>query len=106
MYIIIVVIRLFTLISHQSVLKNRLPAVAGYLYGLNAMVLSIRVFGNIVESKKVTGSIQIALFQVMVAVVAISGQFLIVAVAFSLAFTKIFVTQISYDEDNITKPHG
>jgi hypothetical protein len=98
MYIIIVILRLIGLASYQTaVSKNRLLAVTGYMYGLNAMILSLRVFGNIMESKKVTGSIQIALFQIMVAVFAIFGQFLMVTVAFSLAFTKIFMSQISYD---------
>jgi len=86
--------------------NNRLLAVAGYFYGLNTMFLTLRVFGNIMETTKNTGSIQIALFQIIGAVVAIFGQFLAATVAFSLAITKVFVAEISYTSGKNFTSHG
>lgn len=59
------------------------------------MLLTLRVFGHIMEFKKTTGTIQIALFQIVGAVFAVFGQFFAVLFAFSLAISKIRMTEIS-----------
>jgi hypothetical protein len=83
-----------------------LLAIAGYLYGLNAMFLTFRVFGNIMESGRSTGIIQIALFQIIGAVVVIFGQFLAATLAFSLAITKIYISEVSYNAATNNTSHG
>jgi hypothetical protein len=83
-----------------------LSAVASYLYGLNAMFLTLRVFGHIMESRKFTGIIQIASFQIFGAVTAVFGQFLAIILAFSLAITKINLAERSYNEANSTSSNG
>ena len=95
-YMTIITLRIVTWSSTASVTQNRLVAVSGYLYGLNAMFLTLRVFGHVMESHKSTGSIQIALFQIIGAVAAIFGQFFATLLAFSLAITKVYVAEISY----------
>ncbi|EDO38427.1 predicted protein [Nematostella vectensis] len=105
-YVIILILRVITWASRAKVSQNRLLAVAGYLYGLNAMLLTLRVFGHMMESKKSTGAIQIALFQIIGAVVAIFGQFLAATVAFSLAITKIYMVEVSYATPSSNASHG
>uniref|UniRef100_A0A6P8IXW9 Transient receptor potential-gamma protein-like n=1 Tax=Actinia tenebrosa TaxID=6105 RepID=A0A6P8IXW9_ACTTE len=95
-YVIILILRVITWSAYTSVSNNRLLAVAGYFYGLNCMLLTLRVFGHIMEFKKTTGTIQIALFQIIGAVLAVFGQFFAVLVAFSLAISKIRMTELSY----------
>jgi hypothetical protein len=58
------------------------------------------------ESKKSTGSIQIALFQIIGAVVTIFGQFLAATLAFSLAITKIYIAEVSYNAATNATSHG
>lgn len=59
------------------------------------------------ETKRGTGAIQIALFQIITAVVGIMGQFLAATLAFSLAITKIYMVEMSYaPATNATLPHG
>jgi hypothetical protein len=105
-FIVTMVLRFITWALHASVSNNRLLAVAAYLYGLNAMFLTLRVIGHIMESSKFTGSIQIALFQIVGAVIAIFGQFLAVIVAFSLAITKVYLAEMSYNATNIRSSNG
>jgi hypothetical protein len=58
------------------------------------------------ESKKITGTVQIALFQIIGAVIAVFGQFLAVLLAFSLAITKIHLAERSYIVANSTPSNG
>ena len=74
--------------------------------GFNAMFLSLRVFGHIMELKKSTGSIQIALFQIMGAVLAIFGQFLAAILAFSLAITKVYMDEVPFTAGTNATSHG
>ena len=105
-FVVILILRCVTWSFHSAVSNNRRLAVAGYLYGFNAMFLSLRVFGHIMESKKSTGSIQIALFQIIGAVVAIFGQFLAAILAFSLAITKIYMAEVSFTAGTNATSHG
>ena len=72
--------------------------VAQYLYGLNAALITIRTFGHIMETKRNMGPIQIALFRIVADIGAIVGQFLAIILAFSLALTKLFVAEMSYNK--------
>ncbi|XP_048578368.1 uncharacterized protein LOC116618328 [Nematostella vectensis] len=105
-YVNILILRVITWVSGANVSQNRLLAVAGYLYGLNAMLLTLRVFGHMMESKKSTGAIQIALFQIIGAVVTILGQFLAATLAFSLAITKSYMVEVSYATPSSHASHG
>ena len=69
---------------------------AGYLYGLIGMILTLRVFCSVMEYMKEIGAIQIALFFILWDVLAIFWHFLTTILAFSLAITKIYVVEKSY----------
>ena len=88
--------RMVTWGASSEVSNNRVLVVTGYLYGLNAMFLTLRVFGHLMETTKRMGAIQIALFQIIGDVMAIFCQFFTVVLAFSFAITKIYVAERSY----------
>ena len=97
-YSVVFVLRVITLSQSTSISQNRTLAAANYMYGLNTMCLTLRVFGSVLESTRSIGVVQIALFKIIGDVVIILWQFLVVIVAFSLAITKIFLTA---GEENI-----
>ena len=82
--------------ASDAVADNRLLAIAGYGYGLNAMLLTLRVFGHAMESIRRMGAILIAFFFIMWDVLAIFWQFMAMILAFSLAMTKIYVVEKSF----------
>ena len=67
------------------------------------MFLTLRAFGNLMETSKNIGSIQIALFQIMGDVVTIFWQFTAVTLAFSMAVTKVFMAEKSYVTSHTTE---
>ena len=80
----------------ESVTDNRQLVVAGYLYGLNTMFLTLRAFGHVMETVKGVGAIQIALFHIIGDVVTIFWQFLATILAFSIAITKVYMAERSF----------
>ena len=80
----------------SAVFKDRNLAVANYLYGLNTMLLALRVLGSILESTRTVGVMQIALFKIIGDVRVIFWQFLVTVLAFSMAMTKVFMTEKSF----------
>ena len=88
--------RMVTWGASCEVSNNRVLVVTGYLYGLNAMFLTLRVFGQFMETTKRMGTIQIALFQIIGDVMGIFCQFFTMTLAFSFAITKIYVAERSY----------
>lgn len=82
--------------SSGSVTKNRALVIAGYLYGLNTMFLTLRAFGHLMEASKRIGTIQIALFQIIGDVITIFWQFTAITLAFTMAVTKVFMAEKSY----------
>ena len=66
------------------------------MYGLNTMCLTLRVFGSVLESTRSIGVVQIALIKIIGDVMTIFWQFLVAILAFSLAITKVFLTERSY----------
>ncbi|XP_073241063.1 short transient receptor potential channel 7-like [Porites lutea] len=82
--------------STTTVVNNRALIVSGYLYGLNTMILTFRVFGQVMETVKGLGTIQIALFSIISDVATIFWQFAAAILAFSFAITKVYMTEISF----------
>ena len=95
-YVVIFILRMIAWATSHAVADNRLLAVAGYGYGLNAMLLTLRVFGHAMESMRRMGAILIAFFFIMWDVLAIFWQFMAMILAFSLGMTKIYVVEKSF----------
>ncbi|KAL9984516.1 hypothetical protein ACROYT_G006819 [Oculina patagonica] len=100
-YICTFLLRMATWSSSKSVVNNRSLVVAGYLYGLNTMILTLRVFGQVMETVKGLGTIQIALFSIIKDVATIFWQFVAAVIAFSFAITKVYMSEKSF----ITEEH-
>lgn len=102
-YIALLAVRMTAWLLHAAVHNNRVLAVSGYMYGVNAMIITLRVFGHLMEANASLGTIQIALLQIIGSCLAVLGQFLTALLAFSLAITKVYVAEISYDSSpNVT----
>ena len=97
-FAVIFFLRMDTLSTSRFVTQNSVLAAANYMYGLNTMFLTLRVFGHILEAKRSIGPVEIALFKIIGEVMTIFWQFLAVILAFSLAITKVFLTERSYIE--------
>ena len=94
-FLVILAIRLVAS-SSSTVSQNQTLAVANYLYGVNTMLLALRVLGSILESTRTAGVMQIALFKIIGDVRVIFWQFLVTVLAFSMAMTKVFMTEKSF----------
>ena len=79
----------------ESVTNNRALVVAGYLYGFNTMLLTIRAFGHLLETIKGVGTIQIALFHIIRDVVVVVVHFVAITLAFSSTITKVCMAEKS-----------
>ena len=90
------VLRMVTLAVSKSVTKDRSLVIAGYFYGLNAMFLTLRAFGHVMETTNQIGPIQIALFRILNDLVTIFWQFIAANLAFSIAITKVYVAEKSF----------
>ena len=95
-YVVTFLLRMVTWGVSTSIPGNKALVIAGYFYGLNTMILTLRVFGNLMETSKATGTTQIALISIIVDVAIIFFQFMVGILAFSLAITKIYVAEGSY----------
>lgn len=95
-YLVTLLLRIVTWAVSESVIDNRELVIAGSLYGLNTMFLTLRAFGHVMETVKGVGAIQIALFHIIGDVVTIFWQFIATILAFSIAITKIYVAEKSY----------
>ena len=60
------------------------------------MILTLRVFGHLMETSKTTGTTHIALISIIEDVAIIFFQFVVGVLAFSFAITKIYVAQASF----------
>ena len=94
-YLVILVLRLTTWITSESVTNNRAVLVAGYLYGFNTLCLALRT-GHVIETFKGLGTIQIAFFNVLQDVFTIVWQLIAAVLAFSVAITKIYMAEKSF----------
>ena len=95
-YSVILVLRVITLPHSTSISQRRTLVAANYMYGLNTMCLTLRFFGSVLESSQSTGVVQIALFKITGHIVIIFWQFLVATLAFSLAITKVSMTERWY----------
>ena len=96
MYFITFTLHMVTWATSDSVSGNRPLAVAGYLYGLIAMCLTLRAFGHVMEVDRGMGAIQIAVFVILKDLRTIFWLFIATVLGFSLAITKIFVAEKSF----------
>ena len=95
-YVATFFVRVVTWAVSTSVANNRALVIAGYLYGLNTMFLTLRAFGHVMETIKGVGAIQIALFHIIGDIATIFWQFVAAILAFSVAITKVYVAERSY----------
>lgn len=75
---------------------NRWLVIAQYLYALNAGILTLRVFGNLLEASKETGTTHIALVRIVEDVAVIFVQFFVAILGFSLAMAKVLLAEYSF----------
>ena len=99
-YTVTFALRVVTWALSESTTDNRALVIAGYLYGLNTMFLTLRVFGHVLETIKGIGDIQIALFHIFGDVVTIFWQITATILAFSIAITKVFMAERSFISKN------
>ncbi|KAL9984536.1 hypothetical protein ACROYT_G006841 [Oculina patagonica] len=95
-YFITFILRVITWGISTHVAGNRLLVIAQYLYGLNATILTLRVFGSLLEANKGTGITHIALVSIVEDVAIIFIQFFVGILACSLAMTKVLIAEHSY----------
>jgi len=95
-YFSVYILRVVTWIISGSVLNNRALLVAGYLFSFNTLCLTLRAFGHVMEQSKHVGTIQIALFSILKDVRPVFWQFMAVIVGFSMATTKIYMSEKSF----------
>ena len=95
-YVITFSLRMITWAISTSVPGNRPLAVAGYLYGLMTLLLTLRAFGRAMEVARGMGTIQIAAFVILKDLRAIFWLFISTTLGFSLAVTKTYVVEESY----------
>ena len=79
------------MVTHESVANNRARAIAGCMYGFNALLLTIRTTGHLLEQSKTIGIIQIAFFRILKDIITVLLQFLATLAAFSIALTKFYI---------------
>ena len=60
------------------------------------MILTLRVFGHLMEINKTTGTTHIALMSIIENVAIIFFQFVVGIIAFSMAIAKIYVAEASF----------
>ena len=99
-YLVTFVLRVVTWNLSESVTDNRALVIAGYLYGLNTMFLTLRAFGHVMETIKGIGAIQIALFQIIGDVMTVFWQFIATILAFSISITKVYMAERSFISNN------
>ncbi|KAJ7379848.1 hypothetical protein OS493_012597 [Desmophyllum pertusum] len=111
-YLVVLTLRVATPFLSRSVRNNRALAIASYFYGFNALCLTFRIVGQIMEQSKEMGIIQIALFSILKDIRAIIWQFMAAILAFSIAITKVYMAEESFlangsdGSDNACKKSG
>ena len=95
--------RIATWADSESVTNNRTLQIAECLYGFNAMILVFRAFGSILETNKGVGTIQIALFHIIMDASVVVLHFAAITLAFSSTITKLFVAEVSFNKGNTTE---
>jgi len=99
-YFVTFILRMVTWGISTSVPGNRPLVIAQYLYGLNASILTVRVFGSLLEANRGTGITHIALVRIIEDVAVIFVQFVVWILACSLAMTKVLLADHSFTGHN------
>ena len=99
-YILTVILRITTIARGGSPYNNRLLEISNYLYGINTLLMVLRV-SSILELNQVAGPLQLALYRMLGDLLIILSQFFFVIVGFSLAITKSYNAERSY-----LRPHS
>ena len=99
-YFVTFILRMITWGTGTSVPGNRQLVIAQYLYGLNAAILTLRVFGSLLEANKGTGVTHIAFVHIIKDVAVIFAQFAVGILACSLAMTKVLLAELSFTADD------
>ena len=107
-YFVTFILRMITSGIGTSVPGNRQLVIAQYLYGLNATILTVRVFGSLLETNKGTGITHIALVRIVEDVAVIFVQFAVWILACSLAMTKVLLAGRSFtgDDEGVLRSEG
>ena len=107
-YFVTFILRMITWGISTSVPGNRSLVIAQYLYGLNAAILTVRVFGSLLEANKGTGITHIALVRIVEDVAVIFVQFVVGILASSLAMTKVLLAEHSFtgDDEGVLRLEG
>ena len=102
------ILRIITWGISTSVPGNRPLVIAQYLYGLNATILTFRVFGSLLEANKGTGITHIALVRIVEDVAIIFVQFFVGILACSLAMTKVLLAEHSFRDvdEGVSRSEG
>lgn len=96
-------LRIAIWVESESVNNNRMLAIAGHLYGVNTMFLTLRAFGSILETTKGVGTVQIAFFHIIGDAVVVVVHFLAITMAFASTITKVFVAEKTMVSKNTTE---
>ena len=99
-YFVTFILRMITWGICTSVPGNQQLVIAQYLYGLNATLLTVRVFASLLEANKGTGITHIALVRIVEDVAVIFVQFAVWILACSLAMTKVLLAELSFNADD------
>ncbi|XP_068739836.1 short transient receptor potential channel 7-like [Montipora capricornis] len=97
-YFMIFMLRLHVAVWSRQVRNNYPLIISSYLYGVNALCLSFRAFGHIVEQFQELGTTQRALFSILGDIRVVLGHIFIAIVSFSFALTKVYVDERSFGD--------
>ena len=70
-YVVTFLLRMVAWGVSTSIPGNKALVIAGYFYCLNTMILTLRVFGHLMETSKATGTTHIALISIIVSKILI-----------------------------------
>ena len=97
-FFVIFIVRAHAALLSQQVKDNYFVVAAGYLYGINTLALSFRVFFHVFEQLEKVGIIQITLIKILYDIRIVLGHFALAIWAFSFAITKVYVAEKSFSQ--------
>ena len=90
-YVFIVILRITTIARGGIPYNNRLLEISNYLYGINTLLMILRV-SRILE----LSPLQLALYRMCGDLLIILSQYCFVILGFSMAITKSYKAELSY----------
>lgn len=94
-YVFIVILRITTIARGGIPYNNRLLEISNYLYGINTLLMVLRV-SSILELSPTIGPLQLALYRMCGDLLIILSQYCFVILGFSMAITKSYKAELSY----------